>query len=207
MTETNMNTSNPYDGPRVAGTVGPPLPGVEVRITDPETGAALAPGETGMIEVRGPNVFGGYWRLPEKTAAGFRPNGFFMTGDLGMIDARGYVVIAGRAKDLVISGGMNVYPKEVEIALDGLPGIVESAVIGVPHADLGEAVVAVVVPAAPHAFDEQAVIAALKDILAGYKRPKRVVAVDELPRSAMSKVRKNLLRDRFRDLFADRAAR
>ena len=145
MTETNMNTSNPYDGERVAGTVGMPLPGVEVRVTDPETGDPLAQGEIGMIEVKGPNVFKGYWRMPEKTAAEFRPDGFFITGDLGKIDERGYVHIVGRGKDLVITGGFNVYPKEIEVEIDALPGVFESAVIGVPHADFGEGVTAVVV--------------------------------------------------------------
>ena len=145
MTETNMNTSNPYDGERIAGTVGFPLPGVEVRVTDPETGKVLAANEIGMIEVKGPNVFKGYWRMPEKTAAEFRSDGFFITGDLGKIDERGYVHIVGRGKDLVITGGYNVYPKEIESEIDAIPGIVESAVIGVPHRDFGEGVTAVVV--------------------------------------------------------------
>src|SRR6185437_2216080 len=138
MTETNMNTSNPYEGPRVPGTVGRPLPGVDVRITDPATGAALPQGEIGMIEVRGPNVFQGYWRMPEKTAAEFREDGFFITGDVGRLDERGYLFIVGRAKDLIISGGYNVYPVEVETELDALAGVAESAVIGVPHPDFGE---------------------------------------------------------------------
>src|SRR5690606_17754588 len=145
MTETNMNTSNPYDGERIAGTVGFPLPGVEVRIADPETGAPLGRGEVGMSEVRGPNVFAGYWRMPEKTAAEFRDDGFFITGDLGKIDAKGYVHIVGRGKDLVITGGYNVYPKEVESELDALPGVCESAVFGVPHEDFGEGIVAAIV--------------------------------------------------------------
>ena len=130
MTETNMNTSNPYDGERVAGTVGFPLPGVELRIADPDSGAALPQGEIGMIEVHGPNVFKGYWRMPEKTGAEFRADGFFITGDLGQIDEHGYVHIVGRAKDLIITGGFNVYPKEVESEIDALPGVVETAVIG-----------------------------------------------------------------------------
>ena len=146
MTETNMNTSNPYDGDRVPGAVGLPLPGVSVRITNPETGAELAPGEIGMIEVKGPNVFKGYWRMPEKTASEFRPDGFFITGDLGKFDERGYVHIVGRGKDLVITGGFNVYPKEIEDEIDAVPGVFESAVIGVPHKDFGEGVTAVVVP-------------------------------------------------------------
>jgi malonyl-CoA/methylmalonyl-CoA synthetase len=205
MTETSMNTSNPYDGERVAGTVGFPLPGIELRIADPDTGALLPQGQTGMIEVRGPNVFKGYWRMPDKTAAAFRPDGFFITGDLGVIDARGCVSIVGRAKDLVITGGLNVYPKEVEIEIDALPGVVESAVIGVPDADLGEGVVAVVVPTEPGATTEAAILAALAGRLAGFKRPKCIVIVDELPRNAMGKVQKNLLRERYRDVLAPRA--
>ena len=145
MTETNMNTSNPYDGERVPGAVGFPLPGVSVRVTDPETGKELARETIGMIEVKGPNVFKGYWRMPEKTKSEFRDDGFFITGDLGKIDDKGYVHILGRGKDLVISGGFNVYPKEIESEIDAMPGVVESAVIGVPHADFGEGVTAVVV--------------------------------------------------------------
>ncbi len=202
LTETGMNTSNPYDGERIAGTVGLPLPGVAVRVADPETGAALPAGETGMVEVRGSNVFKGYWCMPDKTAAEFRSDGFFITGDLGLIDARGYLAIVGRAKDLVISGGLNVYPKEVESEIDALPGVIESAVIGLPHPDLGEAVVAVVVPTGPGTTDEPAILAALADRLADYKRPKRVVFVDELPRNTMGKVQKNVLRERFRDVPA-----
>ncbi|MEX0852906.1 MAG: malonyl-CoA synthase [Bauldia sp.] len=202
MTETNMNTSNPYDGDRVAGTVGPPLAGVALRIVDPETGAELPVGQPGMIEVKGANVFKGYWRLPEKTAAEFRPDGYFITGDLGVVDARGYVSIVGRAKDMVISGGLNVYPKEIEDAIDALPGVVESAVIGVPHADFGEGVVAVVVAERPGATEEATIRAALRDRLAGFKLPKRVVMVDELPRNVMGKVQKNLLRERYRRLFS-----
>jgi len=201
MTETNMNTSNPYDGARVAGTVGPPLAGVEVRITDAETGVELPQGETGMIEVRGPNVFAGYWRMPDKTADEFRSDGFFVTGDLGTIDEAGYVAIVGRAKDLVISGGLNVYPKEVEAVLDALPEVAESAVIGVPHADLGEAVVAVVVAAADSVIDPRTIATAIADRLAGFKRPKHVTTVDRLPRNAMGKVQKNVLRERFAGLF------
>ena len=145
MTETNMNTSNPYDGDRIAGTVGFPLPGVELRIADPETGKELPQGETGGIEVKGPNVFPGYWRMPEKTKAEFRADGFFITGDVGKIDDRGYVHIVGRAKDLIITGGFNVYPKEIESEIDALPGVAESAVIGCPHPDFGEGVTAVIV--------------------------------------------------------------
>jgi malonyl-CoA/methylmalonyl-CoA synthetase len=201
MTETGMNTSNPYDGERVAGTVGPPLAGIAARVTEPESGRSLPAGEIGMIEVRGPNVFKGYWRMPEKTAAEFRADGFFITGDLGRIDAAGYVHILGRGKDLVITGGYNVYPKEVETEIDRLPGVVESAVIGLPHPDLGEGVTAVVIAAPQAAVDEAAVIAALSGRLARFKQPKRVLFLPELPRNAMGKVQKNLLRDRFRDLY------
>ncbi|MDO9222516.1 MAG: malonyl-CoA synthase [Caulobacter sp.] len=201
MTETGMNTSNPYDGDRAAGTVGPPLPDVALRIADPETGAVLRPGEIGMIEVKGPNVFAGYWNMPEKTAAEFRPDGFFITGDLGKIDTAGYVHIVGRGKDLIISGGFNVYPKEVEEELDALPGVVESAVIGLPHPDLGEGVTAVVATGGKGAFSEEAVIAALKDRLARFKQPKRVLFVDDLPRNAMGKVQKALLRDLHAGLY------
>ena len=201
MTETGMNTSNPYDGDRVAGTVGPPLPDVALRIADPETGVAIAPGEIGMIEVKGPNVFAGYWNMPEKTAAEFRPDGFFITGDLGKIDAAGYVHIVGRGKDLIISGGFNVYPKEVEEEIDALPGVVESAVIGLPHPDLGEGVTAVVATGGKGAFDEAAVIAALRDRLARFKQPKRVLFVDDLPRNAMGKVQKALLRELHAGLY------
>jgi malonyl-CoA/methylmalonyl-CoA synthetase len=146
MTETNMNTSNPYDGERRAGTVGFPLPGVDLKITDPASGATLPQGEIGQIEVRGPNVFKGYWQMPEKTAAELREDGFFITGDLGRIDADGYVHIVGRDKDLIISGGFNIYPKEIELVLDEQPGVLESAVIGVPHADFGETVLGLIVP-------------------------------------------------------------
>ncbi|MEP6830206.1 MAG: malonyl-CoA synthase [Rhizomicrobium sp.] len=201
MTETNMNTSNPYEGARIAGTVGPPLPGVDIRITDPETGHVLAKGEIGMIEVRGPNVFTGYWRMPEKTKAEFRSDGFFITGDLGVIDTNGYIAIVGRGKDLVISGGFNVYPKEVEGEIDALPGVVESAVIGVAHPDFGEGVTAVVAKKADAALTEAHVIGALKDRLAAYKLPKRVLFVDDLPRNAMGKVQKALLRETYKDLY------
>jgi malonyl-CoA/methylmalonyl-CoA synthetase len=201
MTETNMNTSNPYDGERVAGTVGLPLAGTDVRITEPESGRPLAAGEIGMIEVRGPNVFRGYWRMPEKTASEFRADGFFITGDLGMIDGRGYVHILGRSKDLVISGGYNVYPKEVEGEIDRIDGVVESAVIGLAHPDLGEGVTAVVVPAPGAMLDEAAVIGALEERLARYKQPKRVLFVPELPRNTMGKVQKKALRETFAGLY------
>ncbi len=201
MTETNMNTSNPYDGERIPGTVGFPLPGVELRVADPGSGRKLGPGETGVIEVKGPNVFKGYWRNPEKTRAEFRSDGFFITGDLGRIDERGYVHILGRNKDLIISGGYNVYPKEVESEIDRLPGVVESAVIGVPHPDLGEGVTAVVVRSEDGTIEEPAIQRLLKDRLAGYKLPKRVVFLPELPRNAMGKVQKSLLRENFKNLY------
>jgi len=201
MTETNMNTSNPYDGERVAGTVGFPLPGISLRVTDPETGKPLPDGETGMIEVKGPNVFKGYWKMPEKTAAEFRADGFFITGDLGKIDERGYVHIVGRGKDLVISGGYNIYPKEVESEIDGMAGVVESAVIGVPHPDFGEGVTAVVVRQKGSTLDEKAVLDGLQDRLARYKQPKRVLFVDDLPRNTMGKVQKNVLRETYADLY------
>jgi malonyl-CoA/methylmalonyl-CoA synthetase len=205
MTETNMNTSNPYDGARIAGTVGLPLPGVSVRIADPETGAALPKGEIGMIELKGPNVFKGYWRMPEKTAAEFRADGYFITGDLGMIGDNGYVSIVGRGKDLVITGGFNVYPKEVESEIDAIPGVVESAVIGLPHADFGEGVTAVVV-AKEKALDEARVLAALDGRLAKFKLPKRVMFVDDLPRNAMGKVQKNVLRETYKGLYVGRVS-
>jgi malonyl-CoA/methylmalonyl-CoA synthetase len=201
MTETNMNTSNPYDGDRIAGTVGMPLPGTEIRTVDPETGNPVGTGEIGMVEVRGPNVFKGYWRMPEKTASEFRADGFFITGDLGVIDARGYLQIVGRGKDLIIAGGFNVYPKEVETELDSLPGVAESAVIGLPHPDLGEAVAAVIVRAPGSTIDEKAVTAALADKLARYKQPRFTVFVTDLPRNTMGKVQKNVLRDIYKDVF------
>ena len=201
MTETNMNTSNPYDGERIAGTVGFPLPGVSLRVADPETGAKLAQGEIGMIEVKGPNVFKGYWRMPEKTAAEFREDGFFITGDLGKIDDSGYVHIVGRGKDLVISGGYNVYPKEIETEIDGMAGVVESAVIGVPHPDFGEGVTAVVVAEKGAKLDERVILGALEGRLAKFKLPKRVIVVDDLPRNTMGMVQKNLLRDAYKGIY------
>jgi malonyl-CoA/methylmalonyl-CoA synthetase len=201
MTETNMNTSNPYDGERVAGTVGFALPDVEVRIANPENGALLAQGEIGVIEVKGPNVFKGYWQMPEKTQEEFRPDGFFITGDLGKIDAKGYVHIVGRAKDLVITGGFNVYPKEIEDELDALDGVLESAVIGLAHKDFGEAVTAVIVKAKTSTLSEQDVLAAIELRFAKFKQPKRILFVDELPRNAMGKVQKNVLRAQFEKLY------
>jgi malonyl-CoA/methylmalonyl-CoA synthetase len=197
MTETNMNTSNPYDGERRVGSVGFPLPGVEIRISDPETGAELPAGETGMIEVRGPNVFLGYWRKPEKTALELRANGFFISGDLGKIDAEGYVHILGRDKDLVISGGYNIYPKQIETEIDALEGVLESAVFGIADADLGEAVAAAVVPVAGAELDPELLLKALEPVLARFKLPRKVFVIDELPRNAMGKVQKNSLRDTY----------
>ena len=202
MTETNMNTSNPYEGDRVAGTVGFPLPDVTVRIAEPETGGPLPKGAIGVIEVRGPNVFSGYWRMPEKTAAEFRKDGFFITGDLGKIDERGYVQIVGRGKDLVITGGFNVYPKEVETEIDAIAGVVESAVIGLPHADFGEGVTAVVVRRPDATLDESTILKTLDGRLAKFKLPKRVLFVEDLPRNTMGKVQKNVLRDAHKNLYS-----
>jgi malonyl-CoA/methylmalonyl-CoA synthetase len=201
MTETNMNTSNPYDGERVAGAVGHALPGVSVRVADPETGKVLAAETIGVIEVKGPNVFKGYWRMPEKTKTEFRDDGFFITGDLGKIDDKGYVHILGRGKDLVISGGFNVYPKEIESEIDAMPGVVESAVIGVPHADFGEGVTAVVVRHPDAEISEASVLKGLDGRLAKFKMPKRVFVVGELPRNTMGKVQKNVLRDAYKDIY------
>jgi malonyl-CoA/methylmalonyl-CoA synthetase len=200
MSETNMNTSNPLRGERKPGTVGPPLPGVTVRVCD-DDGNVLEDGEIGNLQVRGPNVFAGYWKMPDKTAEDFSDDGFFNTGDNGMIDSDGYVSIIGRARDLVITGGLNVYPKEVELFIDDLPGVRESAVIGVPHADFGEAVVAVVVPEPGAALNESNIIDDAKKQLANFKVPKRVILVDELPRNTMAKVQKNLLRESYENLF------
>ena len=200
MTETNMSTSNPYEGDRVAGTVGPPLPGVSVRITDPETGAVLPQGEIGMIEINGPNVFRGYWRMPERTASEFR-DGYFISGDLGFIDERGYVSIVGRQKDLIIAGGFNIYPAEVEKAIASLPMVREVAVIGLPHPDLGEGVAAVVVPREPVGADAEALLAGLRGRLARFKQPRAMIFVDSLPKNAMGKVQKAALREQYRDRF------
>ena len=200
MTECGMSTSNPLHGVRKPGTVGPPLSGVTLRVVDAE-GQSQPPGQIGAIEFKGPNVFVGYWRQPEKTAQEFTPDGFFRSGDLGLIDEDGYVVIVGRDKDLIISGGFNVYPKEVERCIDEIEGVVESAVIGLPDADFGERVTAVVVPrtGVDHPTAEQ-IIARLKSELASYKVPKDVIFVDEIPRNAMGKVQKNELRELYADL-------
>ncbi|ASY61084.1 malonyl-CoA synthase [Sinorhizobium sp. CCBAU 05631] len=203
MTETNMITSNPYDGARVPGSVGYALPGVSVRVTDPTTGAQLAAGEPGMIEVKGPNVFKGYWNLPEKTKEEFRDDGYFITGDIGIMEPDGRLAIIGRNKDLIISGGYNVYPSEVENELNAIEGIVESAVIGIPHRDLGEAVTAVVVREPGAKVDAAAIATGIERRLARFKQPKRVIFLDLLPRNAMGKVQKNVLRDTYRNLFVE----
>ena len=204
MSETVMLTSNPYDaadGDRRGGTVGFPLPGVGVRVVGPD-GAALPAGTVGGVEVRGPNVFMGYWRMPEKTHEEFTVDGWFRTGDVGLVDERGYVSIVGRSKDLIISGGYNVYPAEIEAVLNEMPGIAESAVVGVPHSDFGEAVVAVVVARAGASLEPEALIATLKKTIANFKVPKAVFVVAELPRNTMGKVQKNLLRAEHAALFA-----
>ncbi|MCG7629315.1 malonyl-CoA synthase [Epibacterium sp. MM17-32] len=203
MTETNMNTSNPYAGARRAGTVGFPLPGVDLKITDPESGDTLPQGEIGVIEVRGPNVFKGYWQMPEKTAAELRADGFFITGDLGRVDEDGYVHIVGRNKDLIISGGYNIYPKEIELVLDQQPGVLESAVIGVPHPDFGETVLGLIVPEPGKAPDLEGVAETAGQALARFKHPRRLLVLDELPRNTMGKVQKNILRERYQDMFAE----
>jgi malonyl-CoA/methylmalonyl-CoA synthetase len=189
MSEAAIITSNPLEGARVAGSVGFPLPGVALRIGGGE--------ETGVIEIKGPSVFAAYWRMPEKTVEEFTADGYFITGDVGRVDADGRVWISGRAKDLIISGGFNVYPKEVELVLDELPGVVESAVVGAPHPDFGEAVVAVIAGSG----DEAAMIAAARERLAAFKVPKRIFFVDDLPRNAMGKVQKNLLRATYAATF------
>ncbi len=197
MTETGMNTSNPLDGPRRPGTVGKPLPGVSLRIVN-DKDRPLQIGEVGQLQVKGDGVFKGYWRMPRKTAEDFTADGYFRTGDLARLDGDGYVSIVGRAKDLIITGGLNVYPKEIETCIEKLDGVVESAVIGAPHPDFGEAVLAVVVRA-PGREDvtEAGILAALKQKIAGYKVPKRVFFVTELPRNTMGKVQKNILRERY----------
>ena len=203
MSETMMNTSNPYDGVRLPGSVGPPLKGISVRVRNTESGAIEANSDiVGTLEVKGPNVFAGYWRDEEKTRAEFSADGWFKTGDVGRIDGNGYVHIVGRAKDLVISGGYNVYPKEVEAELDAVEGVLESAVFGVPHPDFGEGVTAVVVAKPGAALSEEAIIESIKARLARYKVPKRILLVEELPRNAMGKVQKNALRKTFAEIYA-----
>jgi malonyl-CoA/methylmalonyl-CoA synthetase len=204
MSETAMLTSNPCrpeDGERRGGTVGFPLPGVQLRVRD-DKGLVAPRGEMGGIEVKGPNVFAGYWRMPDKTREEFTEDGWFKTGDVGKFDEDGYVVIVGRLKDLIITGGYNVYPAEIEGHLNEIDGVAESAVIGVPHRDFGEAVVAVVVPEPGRSLDAASLLAALKDRIAGFKVPKQLFVVNELPRNAMGKVQKNLLREQHRELFS-----
>jgi malonyl-CoA/methylmalonyl-CoA synthetase len=202
MTETNMNTSNPYAGARKPGTVGLPLPGTEIRIVD-KNGASVSQGEVGMITVRGPNVFQGYWRQPDKTKAEFHDDGFFVTGDLGRQDADGYISIVGRGKELVITGGLNVYPREVETSLNAVPGVSDSAVFGLPHPDLGEGVTAVIVANGQEELTEARILVALEDRLAKFKRPKRILFVDEIPRNAMGKVQKPLLQKKYSGLYTE----
>ncbi|MDA8746761.1 malonyl-CoA synthase [Litoreibacter sp.] len=197
MTETNMNTSNPYDGDRVAGTIGMALQGTELRLTDPATGAPIPEGEIGMIEVRGPNVFKGYWNMPEKTAEELRENGFFITGDLGQCNAQGYLSIVGRQKDLIITGGYNVYPKEIEDVLNDIEGVTESAVFGVPHPDFGEAIIAAIVADKDANIDTETLKTTVTEKLARFKHPRSYQILPELPRNTMGKVQKNILRDTY----------
>ena len=199
MTETNMITSNPYEGDRRAGTVGQPLPGVEIRLTDPDSSTETKKGAVGMIEVRGPNVFKGYWQMPDKTAAELREDGFFVTGDLGQMGNDGYLTIVGRAKDLIITGGYNVYPKEIEEVLNDIDGVNESAVFGVPHDEYGETVVAVIVPEAGKDINADTLTDVVSDKLARYKHPRRYEILAALPRNTMGKVQKNVLREMFRE--------
>ena len=201
LTETSMNTSNPYGGERRPGTVGFPLPEIEVKITEPASGKPVPSGKVGQIEIRGPNVCKGYWQKSNKTAEDFRRDGFFITGDLGKIDSDGYIHIVGRYKDLIISGGYNIYPKEIELVIDKQPGVLESAVIGVPHTDLGETVVALIVPCNHPSPDLDQITSAVAASLARFKLPRKLVLIDELPRNTMGKVQKNILRDRFNNLF------
>jgi malonyl-CoA/methylmalonyl-CoA synthetase len=201
MTETGMIASNPLHGERRAGTVGRPLPGVSVRIVD-DAGAVLPAGQVGVVEVRGPNVFKGYWNLPEKTAAEIHADGYFTTGDLGLLEPDGYLRLIGRAKDLIISGGLNVYPKEIEEAIDALDGVVESVVFAIPHPDFGEAVAAAVTLQPGTKLTPESIIAMLRTQLAAFKTPKRIYVLDELPRNAMSKVQKAVLRERYQNAFA-----
>jgi malonyl-CoA/methylmalonyl-CoA synthetase len=201
MSETVMLTSNPYDGERRGGTVGFPLPGVGVRVRD-EQGGEVPAGQIGGIQVKGPNVFKGYWRMPEKTAEEFTSDGWFKTGDVGKIDERGYVTIVGRSKDLIISGGYNVYPAEIEGYINEMPGVAESAVVGVPHPDFGEVGVAVVIAKPGAHVEGDAIIAKLKSQLANFKIPKKCFVAQQLPRNTMGKVQKNLLREEHARLFS-----
>ena len=201
MTETNMNTSNPYYGERRAGTVGLPLPGVEIRITNSKNREVLPDGEIGEIEVRGPNVFQGYWEMPEKTSEELQKDGFFITGDIGFFDQDGYLSISGRNKDLIISGGYNIYPKEIELLIDDQPGIMESAVIGVAHNDFGEVAIGILVADEDITIDLEELLKTIKGSLANFKQPKKLFLIPELPRNTMGKVQKNILREEYKDLF------
>jgi malonyl-CoA/methylmalonyl-CoA synthetase len=204
MSETMMNTSNPYEGVRLPGSVGPPLRDVAMRVANSETGEVkIEPDVIGTLQVKGPNVFAGYWRDEQKTRSEFTADGWFKTGDVGRIDRDGYVHIVGRAKDLVISGGYNVYPKEVESELDAVEGVLESAVFGVPHPDFGEGVTAVVVAKPGALLSEQSIVESVKARLARYKVPKRILLVDELPRNTMGKVQKNVLRNTFARIYSE----
>jgi malonyl-CoA/methylmalonyl-CoA synthetase len=206
LTETNMNVSNPLTGLRRAGSIGLPLAGIKVRVAG-KNDEPLAPGAVGEIQVRGPNVFVGYWRRPEMYAACFTSDGFFRTGDLGFVDGEGYFTIVGRSKDLIISGGYNVYPKEVEDCLNGLEDVQESAVIGMPHPDFGEAVMAIVVPRPGKTIDAKAITSCLRRSLANYKLPKLLAVANELPRNAMGKVQKNLLRESYLPIWQEHRTR
>ncbi len=201
MTEALMVTSNPYDGPRIAGSVGPALPGISVRVVAGD-GRRAPLGEPGGLEMKGPNLFAGYWRNPEKTAEDHTADGYFVSGDIATEDAAGVIRIVGRAKDLIISGGYNVYPKEIELTIDALEGVAESAVIGVAHPDFGEGVVAIVARAPGRELDAAEITRALASELATFKRPKKIVIVDELPRNAMGKVQKAELRGLYKYAFA-----
>jgi malonyl-CoA/methylmalonyl-CoA synthetase len=204
MSETIMLTSNPYraeDGERRGGTVGFPLPGVSVRVCGDDD-KSLSSGEIGAIQVKGPNVFKGYWRMPEKTKEEFTPDGWFKTGDVGNVDERRYIAIVGRSKDLIISGGYNVYPAEIEAVINDMPGVAESALVGVPHPDFGEVGVAVVIAKSGVNLNGDAVVASLKAQLANYKIPKKCFVLSELPRNTMGKVQKNVLREQYKSLFA-----
>ena len=206
MTETNMITSNPYYGPRKPGTVGIPLPNVKVRIRKTETDELAEQGTIGQIEVKGPNVFSGYWQLPERNQVDFKNDGFFLTGDLGYFDADGYLNISGREKDLIISGGLNVYPAEVEKVINSLPEIYECALIGAPHPDFGEGVTAVITLNDPEiSFDERDMKSRLNSQIANYKVPKKIIVVENLPKNTMGKVQKHLLRTKFKNIYSTKA--
>ena len=200
MTETNMNTSNPYDGERRAGTVGIPLPGINIRITDPETNVKLGSEKIGMIEIKGENIFEGYWTMEEQTKDSFTVDGYFITGDLGKFSSDGYLSIIGRNKDLIISGGLNIYPKEIEVVIDGINYVKESAIIGIPHKDFGEAVLAIVV-ANNEKISETNIMKVIQTKLAKFKQPKKIIFVSELPRNAMGKVQKQTLRNNYNKIF------